>query len=64
MDSDTKFLKFSIIISFILIVVCSFFVIYDGFIVESDDLALWLILGLSNVVMIITNVDKYKKLKK
>lgn len=64
MDSDVKFMKFSIIISFALIVVCTFFVIYDGFIVENDDLAIWLILGLSNIVMIITNVDKYKKLKK
>lgn len=63
MDSDVKFMKFSIIISFALIVVCTFFVIYDGFIVENDDLAIWLILGLSNIVMIITNVDKYKKIK-
>lgn len=62
-DMDLKFTKFSIIISIIAIIICLFFVIYDGFIVKTNDITIWLILGLCNLAITFSNLSNYKKNK-
>lgn len=62
-DIDLKFTKFSIIISIISIVLCLFFIVYEWFITKTNDITIWLILGLCNLSIMFANLSKYKKNK-